>query len=484
MLKAAAYARYSTDNQTDNSIAYQLNGILEYCRQNNITVTKTYIDEAQSGTNADRQGFIDMVSAAQRKEFECVVIYDISRGSRDVADWFSFRKTMQQLNILIISATEKLGDISNPNDFLVELINVGLGQHMVLQTRQKSIAGVATKAKEGKFLGGVAPLGYDIKDGNYVINPHEAKIVNKIFTMYAEGNSYNDILNQFSGIKGKRGRPIGKNSLYSILKNERYIGTYTWNKYKMKSLGKWAGGTPNPNVVKIEDAIPVIINTDIWERVQKRMQDNKINATNKAKREYLLRGLIECDKCGSTFVGHCSKNPKGVEYRQYVCGNKYRTKTCDACTINADEIETFVVMQLKSYLLNTNFDEVAEQIADAVNSGSPNLSAEKKELAELTTQINNGLKYILSGKNFPELQDEVDRLRVRKSELEDIISRSTVGKKVDKEKIVDMFKKSCEDFSTNLKGVIQDHITKIYAHADGSFSVNVGVHTTGCGTRI
>ena len=57
-----------------------------------------------------------------------MVIYDISRGSRDVADWFQFRKTMRALGVQVISTNQQLGDITNPNDFLIELINVGLGQ--------------------------------------------------------------------------------------------------------------------------------------------------------------------------------------------------------------------------------------------------------------------------------------------------------------------------------------------------------------------
>jgi len=95
----------------------------------------------------DRPGFIDMVAAAVRHEFDAVVIYDISRGSRDVGDWFAFRKQMLRLGVQVISATQKLGDITNPNDFLVELISVGLGEHQVLDTRQKSIAGTAERAK-------------------------------------------------------------------------------------------------------------------------------------------------------------------------------------------------------------------------------------------------------------------------------------------------------------------------------------------------
>ena len=136
-MKAAAYARYSTDNQTNNSIAYQLEKIQSYCNENNIQITHFFVDEAQSGTNTDRIGFNNMLNAAKNKEFEAIVIYDITRGSRDVGDWFNFRKIMAALNIQVISCTQKLGDIYNGNDFLVELISVGLGQREVLETRQK-----------------------------------------------------------------------------------------------------------------------------------------------------------------------------------------------------------------------------------------------------------------------------------------------------------------------------------------------------------
>ena len=158
----------------------------------------------------------------------------------------------------------------------------------MLETRSKSIAGVAVKAKQGKFLGGVAPLGYDIVNGAYVVNPIEARTVQTIFEMYGTGRSYNDILDAVSGAVGKRGRPLGKNSLHSILTNERYVGTYTWNKRRVKLFRKWAGGAPNPACVRLEGMIPAIIDENTWERVQKRMSDNKRNAVNKAKRPYLL----------------------------------------------------------------------------------------------------------------------------------------------------------------------------------------------------
>ena len=486
-MKAAAYARFSTDRQTDNSIAYQLKEIKKYCTEHDIQITATYIDEGCTGTNADRAGFQAMVTAAREGKIDAVVIYDISRGSRDVGDWFTFRKAMMYLGVTVISATgQRLGDLTDGNDFLLELLTVGMGQAEVLGTRKKSIDGVAVKAKQGAFLGGVAPLGYDIVNGAYVINPAEAAVVKNIFAWYASGKSYDYIVDHLKGVTSKRGRPIGKNSLNNLLQNERYIGTYTWNKKKYKLLRKWAGGGLNPNVTRIENAIPPIIDKETWEKVQKRMKDNKRNARNKARRSYLLSGLIECEACGSAYVGHTSTNRKGYETRYYCCGNKYRTHECKAKNINADEIEAFTVQHLKAYLGGLDFTETAQYIADQVNGASPDLSAERSELAQINTQITNGVKAILSGLVVPELEAELDRLRIRKSELEDIIARRSADKpEIDPDALIAMFQASAAaiDSSEKLPDIIRQHVTKIYAHADGTFTVCVGVHMTGCGGR-
>lgn len=306
-----------------------------------------------------------------------------------------------------------------------------------------------------------------------------------IFEMYAKGESYNKIINQLQGYKGKRGKPLGKNSLYSILTNERYIGIYTWNKKKYKYFRKWAGGKLNPECVRIEGVIPPIIDRDLWEKVKTRMENNKKRAANKAKHEYLLSGLIECAECGAVYVGHASTNKKGYTTRYYCCGNKYRTRTCKSKNINADEIEVFVNMHLKAYLLSMDFKEIARNIADQVNKASADLEKEKKELANITLKINNGVKVILGGMYFPELEEEIERLRVRKNELLDIITRKELNKrKVDPAKIVELFQYAIDNWEVDKKNIVKHHISKIYANIDGSFSVNIGVHINGCGGRI
>lgn len=484
-MRAAAYARFSTDNQSENSIDTQLAAIGKYCLQEGHSIVSTFTDMAMTGTNVNRPEFQRMIHEAREKKFEAVVIYDITRGSRDIADWFSFRKDMQALNITVLSVTEKLGDISNPSDFLMEFISVGLGQHTVLQTRQKSIAGVAQKAQQGVFLGGVAPLGYNIVDGKYVINEREAEIIRHIFSLYACGESYNTIIDRIapSGVTGKRGKPIGKNSLHEILKNERYIGVYSWNKRKVKYMGKWAGGERNPDAVRIIDAIPAIIDIDTWERVQKRMSDNKRNATNGAKAEYLLSGLIECGECGGSFTGKTNTSGKGYVTRYYACSSKYRTRTCSAKNINADDIETAIVSQITNYLQTADFESIASEIVKEFERYKTARPEEEKELAKLKAELQNCLSAIKSGVVFPELNDEINRTRVRIAELEDVLSLPK-KQKITKAAIIERLKKDAADVEiTSTRQLIKSYVTKIIAHSD-EVVITGGVNLNGCGGRI
>ena len=477
-MNAVAYARYSTDKQTENSIAYQLSKITEYCQKNKITLTGVYSDEACSGTNTNRTGFQTMLSDARKKKFDAVVIYDISRGSRDVVDWLEFRKNMKILDIQVISTSQNLGDISDPDAFLTELISVGLGQHQVLDIRKKSIDGTKERARKGLFCGGYPPLGYDIKDGEYIINEIEAAYVRKIFSLYADGASYDIIIDKLNGLKGKRGQIIGKSSLCAILKNERYIGIYTWNKKQYKYMRKWAGGKPNPNIIKIENAIPPIIDKETWERVQKRMR------TNKAKREYLLSGLIKCASCNGAYIGKCSTSKKGYETRYYVCGAKYRNHICDSPNINANDLETFVMVMVKNYLKELNFNEYADEILKQLNNISDDMQKEKAELAEVERKINNCVKSIANGLIFDELQDEIDRLKLRKSELQDLIAYNANSEtEITKEDIINKLSFDVENIENNPKQVIND-LVSIEVNKDGTCTVFVGFLMKSCGSWI
>lgn len=213
------------------------------------------------------------------------------------------------------------------------------------------------------------------------------------------------------------------------------------------------------------------------------MKNNKRNGSNKAKREYLLSDLIKCSSCGASYIGKCSTSKAGYETRYYVCGNKYRTHSCDAKNINANELETFVVASLKDYLSNLDFNECADEILSQLNSAT-DLKKEKAELAEVERKINNIVKSIMNGIIFDELQNELNLLKTRQQELKTIInSFENNTSKIKKDDIINKLKYDIENLASKTKTVVKD-LVQIDVNKDGSCTVFIGFLMNDCGSRI
>lgn len=491
-MKVVAYARYSTDNQTENSIAYQLDAIQRYCNSHNMPqITNIYIDEAQSGTNTERNGLKRMLADAEEHKFDAIVIYDQSRLSRNIIDWFSIREKLRSLGISLHSCTDPIDDIDNPSAFLSEGMKAIINQHYVMETRKKTIAGQTARAKQGKFCGGTPPLGYDIIDGKYVINQYEAEAVKLIFDLYASGKSYDNIIDvlKSKGYKSKRNAAIGINALYSILRNERYIGVYSWNKRQVKRFRKWAGGKPNPNVVIMEDAIPAIIDLYTWKAVQKRMEKNKINKENKSRRnrEYILSGLLRCAKCGGAFVGFTNVSSKGYETKYYTCANKRRLHNCDAKNINGSELEMLVTMVIKDEILNGDMIErTADAIINAYKPNSGNVEGIKKEIAECDRKIKNLLQALADGLRSTSVNEALSELEIKKAALQERLKTiDNTGKAISREKLIEKLRRDAENLksdSASMKEIVRQYISKVEIADDTVTICAIGdLNTSGCG---
>lgn len=353
-MTAAAYARFSTDLQHETSIEAQLQAISSYCERQGIELLpEPYIDMARSGVNLGRAGFQRLLADARAKKFDAICVYDISRGSRSVADWFAFRREMQELGVQVLSATEQLGDMDDPGDFLRELITAGIGQHMVLQTRQKSIAGKRVRAEKGLFCGGYAPLGYRIERGQYILVPDEARTVRAIFHLYREGYSYREIIARLHP-RGRFGGEMAPASIHDVLRNPRYTGRFRWFEHEEQHLHKrvWRVG----DVIEIAGAIPRIIDDETWTEVQRRMDDHSKRPAR--KNSYLLAGLIRCGECGKPMYG-ATITSKGHTYVRYICAGKRDPQiNCAARNCAAEQVDGYVRRCLTEYYLRDDMIEI------------------------------------------------------------------------------------------------------------------------------
>lgn len=470
-LIAAAYARYSTNNQQETSIAAQLEGIQRYCQREGIALTgMPYIDEARSGTNMDRPGFQRLLADARSGKFEAVVVYDISRGSRDVADWFMFRRQMSELGVSVFSATNTLGDIDDPNAFLTELISVGLGQHMVLQSRQKSIAGQRIRAERGLHCGGTAPLGYDIVDGRYVINEREAAAVRYIFERYAAGDSYSSIVAAVDkmGVRGKNGRRIENNTLHYILKNERYTGKFIWFDRVERHMHKHVG-KDNENKIIHADIIPALVSKEVWNIVQHRMTQNKRLGSGQRKegRVYLLSGLIRCGECGSPLSGVTTVS-KNISYPRYICIGKRIEKKCKAKNVKADVLEKFVLNYIRdSFLADDNLIAAAQLFIDQL-SKEDSASAEslKKELREQKIKLNNLTELIIANGVAADLVAMRKDMAARVQDLEARLAECEDLPIFDLETLVDIMREDAERLVGNPREIILRYVHSVLVYHD------------------
>ena len=410
MKRAIGYCRYSTALQHETTIAAQIKAITEYCARSDLQLVGMHTDEARTGTNTHRPGFQQLLADARAHRTDAIVVYDISRGSRDVVDWLQFRQDMRNIGVEVHSVTEHLGDVSDPYAFLAELVTVGMGQTFVLQSRQKSIDGKRIRAERGLFCGGLPPLGYTICDGKYEIVPHEAAGVREAFEMYAHGASYNDICDRLRemGIRGHRGQVIGNNTLYFILGNERYTGRFAWFEREERYMHKHVGRPGADPVIRL-DVIPRIVDDATWQAVQQRRAENKHNRRNHGKRSYLLSGLIRCAQCGGAYIGFTTRVRNKYEYTSYGCNNKRVKRTCSARNVKAETIEKYVVTLLREVILNPPIIEaVADMICeDANRRDGGNVGDLKRQIARLRASNREIVHAIEMGMLNEELKEKM-----------------------------------------------------------------------------
>lgn len=467
---AAAYARYSTTLQQETSIAAQLEGIQAYCDREGITLSgMPYIDEARSGTNTDRPGFQRLLADAKLGKFEAVVVYDISRGSRDVADWFLFRRQMSELDIKVFSATNTLGDIDDPNAFLTELISVGLGQHMVLQSRQKSIAGQRIRAERGLHCGGVAPLGYDIKDGHYVVNEREAAVVRYIFDRYAAGDSYSDIVAAIdrTGYRGKNGHRIEANTLHYILKNERYTGKFIWFNKIERHMHKHVGRDNEDKIIHA-NIIPPLVSPETWNLVCQRMENNRRLGSGKSHKDrvYLLSGLIRCGECGSAMSGVTTVS-KGIEYPRYICLGKRREKKCRLKNVKADVLEKFILDYIRTrFLTDDQLRAVAELFLKKTADQNSDADQIREELRALEVKNKKLIGLILATELTPALKKQLQEFESMRKSLEKRLSECEETPSISVDALISIMRNDVERLSASPREIVLRYVQSITVFDD------------------
>ena len=248
-MNGVIYARYSSDNQREESIEGQLRECQAFAEKNDITILNTYIDRAFSAKTDNRPEFQHMISDSKKKMFDVVLVWKYDRFARNRLDSLMYKQLLKRNDIKLISVTEPI--MNSSVGIIVESMIDSYNEYYSADLAEKVLRGMTENALKCKYNGGYLTLGYYADDEQYIhVDPLYVPVILDIFTMYDEGATIKEIrdhLNEKS-VKPKNGKEFTYTMLDRILHNRKYIGEYSFKD------------------VVIPDGIPLARQEKIWLR--------------------------------------------------------------------------------------------------------------------------------------------------------------------------------------------------------------------------
>ena len=413
-MKAVIYARYSSDNQREESIEGQIRECTAFAEKNDITVLKHYIDRAYSARTDHRPAFQEMIKDSDKHLFDMVIVWKLDRFSRDRYDSARYKVLLKKNNVRVVSATEVIS--SGADGILLESVLEGFAEYYSADLAEKVTRGMTENALKCKFNGGSMPIGYVIdEEQHFQIDPLTAPFVLEAFKRYIEGATMKELIDFFNekGIKNKSGGDINYNSIQRMLNNRRYIGEYAFRD------------------IVVPDGIPAIVPKELFDRVQAKLAKNKKSpARHKAEEDYLLTTKLFCGCCGAYMCGESGKGRSGEVHRYYKCVSiKKRRTICNKKSVRKDWIEDIVVnATMKMLMSDTTIDAIVSALMTLQDAENVNLPLYEKQLKETNVAINNLLNAIQSGILNRSTKERFDQLEATRDELENKIAVEKLAK--------------------------------------------------------
>ena len=434
-MRAAIYARFSSDLQDLRSIADQVELARRYAEGRSLNVVGVYDDAAISGASTlNRPGLLRLIADAQARRFDAIVTESLDRLSRSQADIAALFEKLQFLGVRIETLAD--GPVSE--------IHVGLKGTMsalfLKDLAQKTRRGQIGRVKAGRIPGGKS-YGYDVlKDGDErgrrAINPAEADIIRRIFREYATGKGPLAIVRDLNRetVPGPTSRHWNASALLGspkrrngILNNELYIGQIVYNRQRFlkdPATGKRIS-RENPEREWHRQSAPElrIVDDRTWELVQcRRAERGGPHLYQQRRPQRPLSGLIYCGACGARFI---------VATHDYLrCSARTNRGTCETSrTLLMSEVEQRVLSALRSYLLSPDvvasavdaYQKERKRVAEERRRSRHKLEAAaaevERKISRLLTLVENGhADPIATGPRINELVAERKRLAAELSQ--------------------------------------------------------------------
>jgi DNA invertase Pin-like site-specific DNA recombinase len=390
-LRAAAYIRVSTDDQTEYSPTAQLKALQRYADSNNMTLLQDhiYVDEGISGKRADkRPAFMKMIATAKSKNkpFDIILVHKFDRFARNREDSVVYKSLLRkQCGVKVISITESIED--ERISLLIEPMLEALAEYYSVNLSEEVKKGMTEKAQRGEYQT-TAPLGYKWENGSLIIDGDEKPYIEYIFNSFLNGMSQQQISRNLNamGVKSHRGNIIENRSVQYILYNPVYCGYSRWTPTGRIS-DKRIFDSPDSLIVKGKH--PAIISKETFDLVQKRLAVIKATYPKKSRPQseykHALSGIVRCGNCGASlaFIG-ATKSLQCWKYTHSRCNVSH--------SISTAKVEKAILEELELITNTENISPYLKNISHISNSINENkvISNQKKELEKRLKRLKNG----------------------------------------------------------------------------------------------
>lgn len=457
---AVGYIRVSTEEQANEgfSLDNQINDIRKHCAYKEFDLLKIFRDDGKSGASIlKREGLISMMRYIYENSVDYLIIYKLSRLSRNFDDLHDITKKLKENETILISIQDNIDTSTAMGGYFLVFAGIFAEmerENIITQVR----GGMSQKAREGEWNGGTAPLGYDLVEKRLVINEEESQTVKFIYTEYLKGNGYKTIAAQLNerGIKTKKGGTFSGVSVKDILRNPTFCGQIRWG-YR-KDWGKRYGEEGKRKRVYNEEPIIVdgkhepIIDEEIFNKVQDLIDNNPRHHMKRFNGNHLLSGLLRCPDCGyGMSIQPIKRNQKTYEY--YTC-NQYMNhhNKCKPNLINKEKIEPEFLDILEKKVNEPDFQK---SILTSINNSNEQvkelekaIKSKEREIKEAEVKLEDIIDELLeesSERVKIALRKRVDTLSLRIEELQAEIEKKRASIKnlesqnLNQDEIVEVF---------------------------------------------
>lgn len=367
----AIYCRVSSDEQAERgTIDNQKQFAEQYCKLHSLPIYDYYMDDGVTGTMPihKRSAGQRLLHDAANKRFDTVVFYKLDRLGRSLRVILDAVGQLEQLGISIKSMTEQFDTTTPAGRFGLNIFATvaELDRETILDRMHQ---GALRHARLGKWLSGLPPYGYKVVDGYLELDeqpidnmPYSpADVIRMIFELAAKGQSTISIANHLND--------LGIPSKYKLYDTSRKCSGY-WYQSKVLNIlhntvyyGYRVHGklSDSPKAEQVEQTVPAIVDKELWDSAQAKLKLNFMQPTLVKQHEYLLRGLIKCGLCGSSYCGITTgvgKRSHGKPTTYYACSGKTKARPkatahlrCRATNVKADWLEDIVWQDCLQYIM-------------------------------------------------------------------------------------------------------------------------------------